>query len=150
MGVSRCEQCEEFLLSAEPAELREPGEWGPHLRECAVCRERAEAILAGNDVLDSALAVLTARHAGDSAPGAINAAPSRRAHRVPRWLGALVPLAAAAVLLVVVQRQGTDSLAPRARPEPRVPVTPAVNAAGGSGVAVMRTSNPDITVVWTF
>jgi hypothetical protein len=25
-----------------------------------------------------------------------------------------------------------------------------VNAGAGSGVAVMRTTNPDITVIWTF
>lgn len=35
-------------------------------------------------------------------------------------------------------------------PAPRVPDAPVVNAAPGSDVAVMRTTNPDITVVWTF
>jgi hypothetical protein len=55
------------------------------------------------------------------------------------------------LLLVLSQQRDTPAdLAPLPGPLVEVPGTPVVNAAVGSGVAVLRTNDPAITVVWTF
>jgi hypothetical protein len=134
-----------------------------HLRTCPGCASLAGAVLAENAALAGALARLaaaggagaTARPqeaavatAARSARSASLAALVRRA----RWPAALIPLAAAAALLLVwlPGRIDPSPLAPLAGPAERVPLTPVVNAVGASAVAVMRTSDPNITVVWTF
>jgi len=174
MSPIRCEDCREYLLSAEPHQLAEiagglpdgggadgvGGDLREHTRSCEGCASLARAILAENARLDDAVARLTVMRASEAARGetkphgAVTAAPGwsrRRAWR--RWAAALVPLAAAAALVVVIWQQAPRSpasLVPLTGPAVRVPATPAVNAIGASGVAVMRTNDPNITVVWTF
>jgi hypothetical protein len=129
-----------------------------HLRTCRDCAALAAAVLAGNAALDGTLAQLTGtRGAGGAVrPAAAVYDTARPAgvarRRLPRWPAALVPLAAAAALLLVLNPALTTRapLPPLPAPAEAVPATPVVNAVGASGVAVMRTSNPSITVVWTF
>lgn len=180
MRTIGCEECRELLLSAEPdtlqatlgrggggitvaahpaasadAELRE------HLHLCARCAELAAAVLAENAALDNALAQLTLESGQRAsqvwqpeaaAPGAVRArGASPGSHRRrPNWPAALIPLAAAAALLLVWRPRLPDRLPPLAGPVEEVPATPVVNAAGARGVAVMRTNDPNITIVWTF
>lgn len=148
MSARKCEDCLEFLLAAEPAQLQGPHEWREHLRECPLCGARARAILAGTEELGEALAVLTRQPVPAAAPARL---PARR--RLGRWPSVAALLAAAAALVLVVVRPGARApavLPPLAGPAVRVPAMPEVNGAGGSGVAVMRTGNPDIVVVWTY
>ena len=154
MSTTACEEYLEFLLSAEPQQLRGEHEWHGHLQTCALCRTRTRAILAENEALDAALGSLTGRQtpdAGWSAAPAVARRSSGRRRRLVRWAPGLAALAAAATLLLVLwQVVPRAPLPPLAGPVVRVPATPTVNASGARGVAVMRTNNPDITVVWTF
>lgn len=175
MSTIHCDECRELLLAAEPGVLR--GElpaaagWADvgdgkrdeqlreHLRTCPRCASLAAALLAETAALDAALRRLSMEPArsGNREPGAAQARPalqreartSRR--RIARW-PALVPLAAAAVLLVLWQPWVAvpRRLPPLAGPQEQVPATPVVNASGAGAVAVLRTNNPSITVVWTF
>jgi len=178
MNAIECEECRDYLLDAEPAELRavlaeraspasigvpavageargEPASLAPatgmaqavhaHLAACPECAAQARAILANNAALNAALTGLS----GTAAATAI--AGTGRSGR--RWLRALLPLAAAAVLAVVLWQEAPRAsrpLPPLVVPTVRVPASPEVNAGGASGVAIMRTNNPRITVVWTF
>jgi hypothetical protein len=67
-----------------------------------------------------------------------------------RLSAAIAPLAAAAVLVLFLLSR--DGKLPRLEtPQPNVVAvanTPVVNVEAGSDVAVMQTSNPNITVVW--
>jgi hypothetical protein len=147
-----CDEARRALLEADPAELRGTGTGALalHLRDCASCRADAERILEGTAALNTAIGQAAAARPAPGVP-----ALRRRARAARTRL--LVPLAAAAALAVLLLsgdvmdalRSGDD-----ARPvmvqRPDALRTPSVNAAGGRGVAVMRTANPDITVVWTF
>ncbi|NJD10126.1 MAG: hypothetical protein FIB01_06675 [Gemmatimonadetes bacterium] len=160
MSHEQCRACLEFLLSAEPEELRGGHAQREHLRTCESCSARARAIGAHAEELATALAAVTD---GRSRTGA-GRVPSRggrygaatapaRGGRWSEWLPALAGVAAAAALLIALGRE--EPRVPAARvpavaAAPRVPATTVVNAAGPGGVAVMPTNNPDITIVWTF
>lgn len=145
MSTPGCAACREFLLSADPEQLRAPHEFREHLEECLACGRAAAAILARNRALDDALATLSEDHAGVAVPPPLGG--------LRRRLPALATLAAAAAILLLVWQQAPRAVvppAPLALPKESVPASPVVNATGASGVAVMATNNPDITVVWTF
>lgn len=169
-----CEQARHALLDADRDELRgsADGAVSDHLRSCETCRAQAAAITARTDTLRAALDLTAASrssetHAARAAERALlsnhegddvayqSRVRQRRARRLA--VRVLMPLAAAAMLTVLLLDAGALRLpsadAPFADlylPEPDVPDAPVVNAAGGSGVAVMQTTNPAITVVWTF
>jgi hypothetical protein len=167
--VMSCEEARVALLEAEPDELdvAHDGALAQHLRACASCRAQAARIMSGTSALRTALDHAVAARAGDfAAPRGGDPAGMRAGRRRRwRWLGvrALAPLAAAAalatILLIdfdsVIRRFANEAAIGFHVPEERVPTAPAVNVArvnagAGSGVAVMRTTNPHITVVWTF
>jgi anti-sigma factor RsiW len=143
MNDITCTTARELLLDAEPLELRAAGDsaLAQHLRACDHCARAARAILAANDDLASALHTLAAT------PAAHTAAPKRMRRRI---LLAFAPLAAAAILLLVLWQRGPqpETLAPIVLPEPYVPTVPVVNVPATGTVAVMRASNPNITIVW--
>jgi len=157
MRTIACDRCRELLLSAEPDALRasldeqaataEADALRDHLRTCSHCASLAAAVLAENAAVNDALVQVTTSRGQGGAPRA-----AVRKFRLPRWSATLVPLAAAAALLLVwcPQAPGPAGLPPLAGPVEEVPATPVVNAAGARGVAVMRTNDPNITIVWTF
>jgi hypothetical protein len=143
MNDITCVTARELMLDAAPVELHADAETslGQHLRACADCARAARAILAGNDELAHAVRTLAAPEAH---PKAIR--PSGlRGLRI-----ALAPLAAAAVVLLFVWQRNTqpEALAPIVLPVQDVPAVPVVNVPASGTIAVMRASNPNITIVW--
>lgn len=151
-----CTQAHEALLAVNPAELGAGGS-GPlaaHLRTCTTCRRQAAAIVHGTAALRAAIDEIVAERVVAAR------APQEGARRVvrrrlrPRLLLPL-GLAAALAAIIAVDRgvirvPREPALADVHHPEPVVPTSPVVNAVDGGGVAVMTTSNPRITVVWSF
>lgn len=149
-----CAEAREALLVADAAEL-DAGAGGPlpaHLRSCAACRQEAAAILEGTASLRAAIGTIVAERTERASSADARSVAFRM--RRPRLL---LPLALAATLaaLLAVERgviplRGATPPADVYHPEPVVPTAPVVNAVEGSGVAVMRTSDPRITIVWNF
>ena len=159
--MSECDRPLATLLTAEVDELagRSETEVSRHVRDCPRCGSAARSILAANDALDDALGggkainveTLIARaHA--------NTEPARPRSRRPRWsvprigwlpLGAAAALGvlAATVIALLVPTNTTEQPLPGvewfAQPE-----EPVVVDAPGYNVAVIATTNPDITIFW--
>ena len=143
MNDITCVTARELMLDAEHEELHARGDspLARHLRACADCARAARAIVAVNNDLAHALDTLSAmpaRHA------------TVRPSKVRRLTIALAPLAAAAALLLALWQRNAepDALAPIVLPVQEVPTVPVVNAPATGTVAVMRASNPNITIVW--
>lgn len=170
-----CGEARRALLDAEPDELRgaRGGPLALHLQHCDACRTDAASILTQTDTLRTALDSFVTAHTGElqSARAAQTAvrtdaahddvAPDRHDRRLrTRRIGrrVLPPLALAAALAALLLVDGRPLRPPFADaplvelyvPQPGVPDAPVVNAADARGVAVMRTTNPKITVVWIF
>lgn len=175
-----CDEARRHLLDAEPKALRGQGEspLALHVQSCAPCRAHAATILARTDELRASLDALVALgigdeqvaralHAAQTVPR-VKASPSRT-RSIGRRIGphVLVPLALAAALAALLpgggellrgllplpladRRSDASDAVGLYVPQPEVPESPIVNAVGARGVAVMRTANPQITVVWTF
>lgn len=150
-----CRTASELLLTADPAELRGAGatDLARHVRTCAGCRARARLIVGEQARLDQLLSQVTARAtlwSGAATPVArATTAPSRR--QTLRHV--VLPLAAAAALFLVVRQtaeRAQGPLPPISLPPARVAEVPVVNAPAERNVAVMRTSNPNITVIWYY
>jgi anti-sigma factor RsiW len=148
--MSECREVQELLLEAAPEALRGLGssEVARHVRTCRGCAAAAERILDGTAELRGALAAL--------APATSPASHVARFPRRVRGLRTLLPLAAAAAVLLVLFGREPGGPFVRADDTPfhvpvvRVPERPVVNATGAGAVAVIRTIDPAITVVWTF
>lgn len=141
MNRVTCAAARELLLDADPVLLRAQRDSAleRHLRTCPSCAAAARAVLENDRTLADALAELA---------GSPRAARPRRG----RWLAIAAPLAAAAALMLVLwqrdPRQDT-AFAPIPLPAEHVSDVPIVNAPATGTVAVMRTSNPNITIVWS-
>jgi len=147
-----CAAARALLLEADPAELRGEGDspLAEHLRACADCRARAETILAGEAELDAALRAI--------------ARPAERSRVIPLrprrgWGGRIAPAAAtfaalaAAVAAVMLARPAAAP--PRGATTEQIaqlmfPAPPVARAAAGRSVAVLKTSDPGVTVVWVY
>ena len=117
-----------------------------HLRGCARCRAAADGILEIERELGRALAAAVPRSA---AHDAVLTATRRAVRR--RWILRSVPLAAAAVLAVVlIARRGAveQTLPPPTAPPIRSGL--AVEGPPDRSVAVFQTDNPEIVVIWFF
>lgn len=167
-----CEEARRILLDAELEALEGTSDdrLGQHLRDCAACRGSARAILAHADELRDAIDLSVGAHAsaaaaaraarralderiGESPPLAARRARARRV--AIRTVPPLLAAAALAALLFGVVPGVRSPLADTPVPgfyvpEPRVPDRPVVNVTTRGGVAVMRTTDPLITVVWNF
>jgi hypothetical protein len=120
----------DWLLEAEPAELREPPEQiARHIDECLSCRAALQRITRGYSDLDAGLNALVQ--------------PKRRR----AWLWLPLPLAAAA-LIVLLLMPGEKTPPP---PSPLLarlmfPETPVVTPQSGQQAIVMEKN--DMTIVW--
>jgi hypothetical protein len=143
-----CTAARELLLVADAAELAGRGraELAVHVRDCQACRAAAAAILEAERQLGQALAAATPRRGVDQALELAR----RRAWR-RRWAWRVAPLAAAALLAIVwlgrPARLEQQALSPT---PPAVGSGIAVEAPPGRSVAVFRSDNPEIVVIWFF
>lgn len=147
-----CATARMLMLTGDPAELQ--GSMGSdlalHIATCAACRARATLLLEAQAELARALDD-AADHAGhESVRAALAAARQRRDEA--RRRGWIIPIAAAAVLagLLVIRytHSPTTPTRPAAPPVANHGVT--VAAPPGRNVAVLRTDNPNVVVIWFF
>jgi hypothetical protein len=144
-----CKAARALLLEAEPHELRGEGDspLALHLVGCADCRGLADALLEGARELDAALAAIAT-----PSTGARTVSLSARRRVAPGWLAG-AGLAAAAALAALLLGRSPPTLNPglqRERIAQALFPTPPVAAAPGHSVAVMKTSDPGVTVVWVY
>lgn len=156
-----CGEIRELLLEADPAELRGAGEssLALHLRGCARCAADAERVLDAQRRMADALADLTASASPPPVPvrhlrrgWRSWAAPVSRSRTRRRLILAAAPLAAAAVVVLLLQQQsGSNDLLPLEPVAAQVAIAadmPVVNVTTPHDVAIMKTADPNITVVW--
>ena len=165
--MSSCDRPQDALLSAEPDELagRAETELSRHVRVCPHCSAKARTILAAIGALhrdlDAGRAVdAVGKEALIARARAQPETSTRRfAWRHTRWsaldewpslraaaaLGAIA-VAAITVLFAVGGREETLP-GPESVPE-RTPKAPLLVDAPGYNVAVIPTTNPDITIFW--
>jgi hypothetical protein len=155
--MSDCTRSLDDLLEADLDELRGESvtEVGRHIRDCGQCRSVAQRILDSTARLDAALAtrpggfdvnaVLARARSPKSTPQAATITPLRS-----RWQRiASVALAASIVGLLVLgdrdQPLPGTAFVPSLRAE-----LPIVEPSVGQNVVVIKTDNPDITVLWFY
>ncbi|MFL5543056.1 MAG: hypothetical protein ACJ8J0_29035 [Longimicrobiaceae bacterium] len=147
-----CAAARALLLEADPAELRGEGDspLALHLRACAACRADADAILAGEAELGTALRALATP---SSDPRVIPLRPrgSRRMRIVPA-VGTLAALAATVAAVMLARPHAAPPGGATAEQIARLmfPAPPVARAADGRSVAVLETSDPGVTVVWVY
>ena len=155
-----CTDAQARLLEADLPVLRGEGDdpLAHHLRSCSRCRGIAAAILEGEADLAESLALALPPLDLDEildragAPEGAEVVPITK--RRPRWTrsGAgftLIPLAAAAALTALFLGRTPDLPGPEYTPETgRLGLD--VEVPQGQSVAVLETSNPEITVLWLF
>jgi len=168
-----CHDAMEAMLTAEPAELRGEGA-SPvafHIRDCGRCRALARTILSEQAALDAAMAsagppraaeaiaraVLDTARAQHIAPGQdadVESIPRKRdpgAARLRNWKVA-VPTLLAAVLaaLLLLPRDDRDWQVPGGEGATVRAERVAVSPPPDKSVAVFRTRNPNIKVIWFY
>jgi len=151
-----CAEARELLLESELADLRMEGgsPLAEHLMACPSCQELARSVVEMESALASALGSREPDLAFEEAVVAA-ATPEkfRRSHRRRlRVLPALVPLAAAAVLvLLLLPRSGTrDEFPGRVLTPAMAAELPAVEAPPGKTAMILDTGNPDVQIIWLF
>lgn len=152
-----CEMARELMLEADLADLSPAGtsDLARHLRDCAACGARAERIVANTRSLAvSVRAMRPSVDLGEAQERAAAAAGAIRARqRMWRRARLVTPLALAAGIGALLLLDGRHS-----GPEtPAVPPAPFaalsafdVETPAGANVAVFRTDNPQIVVIWYF
>ena len=155
--MTECIAWQEELLEAAPDELAgvAPTALADHVRDCHRCGETARLLLAEHARLGTALALAQPRRSADDAAAEILATsgvviPYResRLERLQRYAAAVFPLAVAAGLAVYVV-YGRDQPVPAAMWVEESPATAVrVTAPPGTGVVVLKTSDPNITFAW--
>ncbi|MCG6989398.1 MAG: hypothetical protein LJF06_14645 [Gemmatimonadetes bacterium] len=171
--MSACTPFRELMLEADPAELRGEGNGAlaRHLRACAPCARVAALLLEETARLDALLeeaphvdvAGILARAGVSSAPpapapeaarsatAAARSVPDAVGTRFPRrrlW----IPMAAAAALAAILLLRVPSVRPPRASVAAAAerPAPPLVEPAAGQNAAILRTDDPEITVIWLF
>jgi hypothetical protein len=151
-----CTEVRTWLLEADLAELRgaTAGPRAEHLATCAECRRRAELVLHTTAALTRERA-RGPRRSADAAASAARAEALRIRRNRRRWLVAVPTLAAAGIAAVFLARG-----VPRLLSAPSAPSAPAAAAAAPADiplvasaahtVAVFKTADPNIVVVWQF
>ena len=155
--MSGCARSLDYLLEADLDELggESATEVALHIRDCARCRAVAQKILDSTARLDMALttrpgefdvdALLERARSPESGPKTATISPLRqRWHRI-----ANVALAAAVVGLLVLGDRDEPLPGTEFAPSPTAQL-PIVEPSTGQNVAVIKTDDPDITVLWFF
>ncbi len=150
-----CEMKLDLLLEAEPDELAGIGdtEVAQHVAHCRRCRAVADEILGGQALLADGLRVLSPAGDVNSVVERIRLRERRR-HQRSRVRKFVLPLAAAAVLSVLVfgdrmsRRMVYDDTT--ARGAATLEAARAIQVSPARNVAVMKTDNPKITVIWFY
>jgi hypothetical protein len=147
-----CAAAREMMLDADPSELDGTieSELIQHVRTCALCSAAAQRIITAERELRHALRNAAPRLAADEA---IRRATRRRLAPYRRAWPAIALAAAATLAALLVGRPETTG--PSLPPTPPPPPPPAgsglaVEAPPGRSVAVFRTDNPDIVVIWFY
>ena len=150
-----CEMKLDVLLEAEPEELAGVGDTAlaQHVARCSRCRAIAGELLEGQTLLAEGLRLLTPARNVESVVDRIRLQAARRRLR-SRLRTVVLPLAAAAVLSVLVvgarvpRRTVFDDTT--ARGAATLEAARAIRVSPARNVAVMKTDNPKITVVWFY
>ena len=149
-----CAEAHQTILEADPSVLEGQGDssLAVHIQECSRCREMARAVLEGESFLAKELVAAVPPPELDPildevlGPGS-TLKTLRFRHR--RLGLTLLPLAAAAAMVALFL--GSE---PRLPGDPYLPLQRApglgLEVPEGHNVAVMATSDPDITVLWFF
>lgn len=155
--MSDCTRSLDDLFEADLEDLRGTSdtETGRHVRDCMRCRVLAQRVLESTARLDTALAtmpggfdvnaVLARAKEPEATPQAATISPIRR-----HWQRiATVALAASIVGLLVLGDR--DEALPGIAFTPGLTAElPIVEPSIGQNVAVIKTDNPDITVLWFY
>jgi hypothetical protein len=144
-----CASARRLMLEADLAELAPQADsaLGAHLRSCAACRGAAADIRGLEAGLAAWLRAATPR--SDAATAIARAGATARRRARTRRAGAVVSLAAAAVLaglLLLPHRR--DLATPPLAPRPAVAGGFSVVAPPGRDVMVLQPADPNIVVVW--
>lgn len=131
-----------------------------HVQACPACAKAAARIIDQTSVMREAIAAVVnlaepvtplmppTHFAGLDRRNARRANPQR-----PRWRGVLgtgIAIAAATAGVIVLGADSSNRRIDLYVPPAQVPARPIVNASGSSGVAVIETPDPTITVIWTY
>lgn len=161
-----CAEARERMLVADPSFLQGQEVGGgdleaadrrlvDHLEGCASCRRRARVLAAGQRRLARALAAAAAEIGAAREPAAVGIEDGTGASSRPGWRTAAAgaAVAAAAALALWLVPGGLDRGGGRSSPV--VEIQGASGAGGfeleapsGGDVAVFRTADPDVIVVW--
>jgi hypothetical protein len=156
----KCSEAHSAMLEAELPSLEGAGDdpLALHISGCLACAEKARAIIQAETSLANALEeavpspnlerVLQTAGVGGT-PGAFPSSPARRFPRGLRARFTLLPLAAAAVLAALFLGRPPALPGPPYSP-PRLSAGLDVQVPEGTDVAVLKTNNPAITVLWLY
>lgn len=144
-----CATARDLLLEADPAELQDGNATGTplaeHLVSCTECRALAARILRAQHMLDHTLTKAASATAGADKAIEIARRPRRR-----RYWTYLVPLAAAAAVIIAVFHRAPAPIPVSSSALATSIRTPGVEAPPGTNVAVIQTDNPNILIVWLY
>lgn len=142
----KCIDARDAMLVADATELRGDGDTAiaTHLRTCDVCKADARRILDNNVALDDHLDALTSKNDVRVA--------RHTSHKSAAWYMRAAAVIACVGVAGTLLKQNMTSHTNEIRPlqfAERAPLSmPQVNAKAAGDVAVMRTANPSITVIW--
>jgi hypothetical protein len=150
-----CAEAHEAILEADPGELSGNGEGALaiHLSGCSKCRQLARLVLDGEADLGRTLVeAVPSPNLDEILERGARRGAQRGTRRSPRrrfvW-ATVVPLASAATLVGIFFTREPQLPGPPYTPPP-ASVGLDVQAPEGQNVAVLKTNNPDITVLWLF
>jgi anti-sigma factor RsiW len=151
-----CTDARNALLEADLAELRAgtATSLSAHLAACGDCRRLAERIVATTGALGRER-MRGPRRAGEEAATAAEEEADRIRRTRRRWLAAVPALAAAGIAVMLLAR-GTPrptSAPSAAAAAPAAPAAPAdlpLVTSAAHTVAVFKTGDPKIVVIWQF
>ncbi len=149
-----CAEALQTILEADPSILEGQGDssLALHIQECPRCRKMARAVLEGENVLAEELVAALPSPDLEALLDEVlgpESTPKKLRFRHRRLGLTLLPLAAAAAMVALFL--GSE---PRLPGDPYLPPQRApglgLEVPEGRNVAVMATSDPDITVLWLF
>jgi predicted anti-sigma-YlaC factor YlaD len=148
-----CTDARNALLEADLAELRAGTATllAEHLAACGDCRGLAERIVATTEALGREQ-MRSPRRAGEAAAATAEAEADRIRRTRRRWLAAIPALAAAGIAVMLLAR-GTPDLPSAPSAVAAAPAAPAdlpLVTSAAHTVAVFKTGDPKIVVIWQF